>query len=98
MSELGPKGQRYIFRELDRLGVSRSGRGGRGGRGRGGGRGADTRRVAATEVTQTEEVSDLTRESEFSTGPGATENGAKTVAGTKGTRNGSSFGSGAYNN
>jgi hypothetical protein len=97
MSELGPKGQRYIFRERDRLGVSRSSRGGRGGRGRGGRSNDGGRRVAAMEVSHGDEMNESPKESENSTT--AQENHAKpdTPAGNKGTRNGSTFGSGAYN-
>jgi hypothetical protein len=96
MSDLGPKGQRYVFRERDRLGVSRSGRGGRGGRGRGG-RGHDGgRRVAAVDVAQDAEMNESLRESELPTTAQDGQNPTTQATGTKGTRNGSAFGSGAY--
>ena len=67
MSDLGPRGQAYVFQERERLGMSRSTRGGRGGRGRGGGgRGNyntnnDSRRqVGAIETVVTDEMSGVT--------------------------------------
>lgn len=70
MSDLGPRGQAYIFQERDRLGMSRSTRGGRGGRGRGTGTGRGTggpdgdnrRRVGATETLATDDINGITQD------------------------------------
>ena len=74
MSDLGPRGQAYIFQERERLGISRSTRAGRGGRGRAGsypqghaGRGNNNRRrVGATENYITDEMSGITQETNLS--------------------------------
>jgi hypothetical protein len=108
MSDLGPRGQAYVFQERDRLGVSRSSqRGGRGNRGRGGGRGFNDnrRRVGAIENVVTDELSGITEATKL---PPPPENESKPPSGqspigqnmpannNRGSRNGSGFGAGAY--
>lgn len=110
MSDLGPRGQAYIFQERDRLGITRSNRGGRGGRGRGGGRGTNNfsndnrRRVGATDTIVTDgEISAITNDTRL---PPITDNDARPPGtappqgmlsgNNRGSQNGSAFGAGAY--
>lgn len=108
MSDLGARGQAYIFQERDRLGTSRSTRGGRGGRGRGGGPGRgqnnfssdNRRRVGATETHVSDEVSGITQETRLPPlvehEPRPPEPRGAQSTGSRGSQNGSSFGAGAY--
>ena len=106
MTDLGPRGQAYIFRERDRLNLNRSNRRGQGGRGRGGSRPThnDNRRriVGAVDAAPPDEVSAVTELTrlppvpETNSGP---PQGSPTIvptASNRGSRNGASFGAGAY--
>ena len=121
MSDLGPRGQAYVFQERARLGLSRGrsgggsvgtrtsgtsrgGRSGRSGRGRGrggsvGGRGQSVRNVGAL---GTDDVSALTAGTGLPPPPPPNlqqpSNTAEdpSITGSRGARNGSGFGAGAY--
>lgn len=108
MTTLGPRGQAYVFQERERLGLSRSIRGGRGNRGRGGGRGPNNlnRRVGALETAGTDDVSGITQDTNLpppidrepkapnSAPPAGLASGQS--AGSRGSQNGVGFGAGAY--
>lgn len=106
MADLGPRGQAYVFRERDRMGLSRNNnRGGRGGRGRGGSRLTqnDNRcRVGAAEAVATDEVSGITEVTrlppvpEAAKGPPSSSPPTIPTQGNRGSRNGAGFGAGAY--
>jgi hypothetical protein len=111
MATLGPRGQAYIFQERERLGLARSGRGGRGTRGRGAGRGPNypNRRVGAIEAAAvTDDVSGITQDTNLpppvdrepkpptSSPPAGMSSGQSTGTGNRGSQNGIGFGAGAY--
>jgi hypothetical protein len=106
MADLGPRGQAYIFRERDRLGLTRSSaKGGRGGRGHTSARtGQDDnrRRVAAVEATGIDDVSNITETTrlpptpEPSKGPPHGPPPVTLPQSSRGSRNGAGFGAGAY--
>lgn len=110
MTNLGPRGQAYVFQERERLGIARSTRGSRGNRGRGGGRGGNPnntnrRRVDAIETITVDEVSGLTQDTKNIPSDMTHTNKAPTtplppglppMGNTRGSQNGSGFGAGAY--
>jgi hypothetical protein len=110
MTTLGPRGQAYVFQERERLGLSRSTRGGRGSRGRGGGRGINhsNRRVGAIEASGADDVSGITQDTRqlpplpdrepkapASTPPAGISSEQSTTS-NRGSQNGNGFGAGAY--
>lgn len=107
MANLGPRGQAYVFRERERLGIARSTRGGRGGgRGRGnrhGNHNTDHRRVGAADAVTVDDISSVTQDTKLP--PVMTgETRVPTVptppglnpGNNRGSQNGGSFGAGAY--
>lgn len=107
MATLGPSGQRYIYSERDRLGLSRPGRGGRssyrGGRagrgGRGGRHGRNGRAIHATDTgNRQDDLSQITA-TVIPTQVPANAAGSASSQGTRGSTNaGTRFGAGSYNN
>jgi len=116
MTDLGPRGQAYIYQERARLGLTRGrrtgnsgsrannrgGRGGRSGRGRGGpvgGRGQPSRNVGAL---GTDDVSAITNGTGLPPPPPPNLQQPSnipddpSIVNSRGARNGSSFGAGAY--
>ena len=104
MSDLGPRGQAYVFQERERLGISRANRGGRGTRGRGNenrygrehsARNTESRRrIGATETVITDEMSGITQESRA---PQSTDHESKPHTTSQGMRTTSSSTRGAKN-
>jgi hypothetical protein len=104
MTDLGPRGQAYVFQERERLGIARTTRGNRGTRGSGGGRNTDNRRrVSAADTLGNEETSTVTYDTKLpppvmhEPKPPNTLTPPGTQPGnSRGSQNGNGFGAGAY--